>query len=87
MPHDADLDRWIGDLRGHLERGALMELPPVELGHGTGHLPGEQTVRIMLADHVDLADPAGSAASDPVWREQRRCALRDDFRRLRALLG
>ena len=84
--HD-NLDRWIGDLRGHLERGALMELPPLELGHGTRHLPGETTVRVMLNDLNDLNDPEGSGAGDPAWRQERLCGLRNDFRRLRELLG
>ena len=87
MLADDGLDRWISDLRGHLERGDLMELPSFELGHGTGHLPGETTVRIMLADLDDLADPLGSTARDPGWRDQRRRERLKDFRRLRALLG
>ena len=84
---DVALESWIGALRGHLERGALMELPPFELGHGTRRLPGETTVRVMLADLDDLEDPEGSAARDPEWRAQRRLSLLLDFGRLRALLG
>lgn len=84
---ERELAAWIDDLRGHLDRGALMELPPIELGHGTRHLPGEITVSVMLADLRDLDDPDGSAASDPAWRRERLCGLRDDFRRLRELLG
>jgi hypothetical protein len=86
MLHD-DLARWISDLRDRLSRGTLMELPPLDLGHGTRRLPGETTVRVMLADFDDLDDPAGSASHDPAWHRQRLCELRDDFRRLRALLG
>ena len=86
MLHD-DLARWISDLRDHLWHGALMELPPFDLGHGTRRLPGETTVRVMLADLDDLADPAGSASRDPAWHRRRLCELRDDFRRLRELLG
>ena len=87
MPADDGLDRWFSDLRGHLERGDLMELPPFEFGHGTGHLPGETTVRIMLADLADLDDPLGSAAREPGGRDQRRRELLEDFQWLRALLG
>jgi hypothetical protein len=84
---DVVLESWIGALRGHLERGALMELPPFELGHGTRSLPGETTVRIMLADMDDLEDPEGSAARDQTWRDMRRRRLLADFRWLRGLLG
>ena len=77
MLPDDGLDHRIRNLRDHLERGGLRELPPFDLGHGTGHFPGETTVRIMLADHQDLDDPTGSAAGDPAWRRER----------LRELLG
>ena len=87
MPPTGALARWISDLRDHLERGALMELPPFELGHGTRHLPGETTVRIMLADLEDLEDPDGSAARDRTWRDMRHRRLLADFRWLRELLG
>ena len=86
MLHD-DLARWISDLRDHLWRGALMELPPFELGHGMRRLPGETTGRVMLADLDDLEDPEGSAARDPEWRAQRRLSLLLDFGRPRELLG
>lgn len=86
MAPDNDLSRWIGDLSGHLQRGALMELPPFELGHGTWRLAGETTIRIMFSDLADLNAPSGSAASDPVWRQERLCRLYHDFRRLRELL-
>src|SRR4051794_1391226 len=72
MLHD-DLARWISDLRDRLSRETLMELPPFDLGHGTRRLPGETTVRVMLADFDDLDDPAGSASHDPAWHRQRLC--------------
>ena len=87
MTLDDGLDRWIRDLRGHLARGDLVGIRPIELGHGTAQLPGETTVRIMLADLADLDDPVGSAARDPAWRAERRCALLHDFGRLRERLG
>jgi hypothetical protein len=86
MP-DESLDRWIGGLSGRLERGELTHVGRFDLGDGTLCLPGETTVRSMLADLEDLEDPAGSAASDPAWRWERFCDLRDDFRRLRELIG
>jgi len=87
MQATVNLNRWIRDLRDHLARGALMELPPFDLGHGTTCLPGETTIRIMLSDQADLDDPAGSAARDPAWRDERRRGLLDDFTRLRELIG
>jgi hypothetical protein len=86
MVPDDGLDRWIRDLRAHLEGGDLAGLRPIELGHGTRCLSTETTIRIMLADLTDLDDPLGSAARDPDWRDERRCALRWDFRRLRKLI-
>jgi len=79
MPSDDGLDRWISDLRDHLANGDLAGIRPVEVGHGTRHLAGESTIRVMLNDLDDLNDPA--------WRQERLCGLRDDFRRLRELLG
>jgi hypothetical protein len=87
MPFDDALVPWIHALRARLKRGDLADLGPIELGHGTGRLPGEVTIRTMLADLADLADPHGSAASDPCWRQERLCGLSDDFERLRALIG
>src|SRR5690349_13578802 len=87
MVPDDDLDRWIADLRDRLERGDLADLSPIELGYGTRHLGGETTVRIMFHDLADLNHPAGSAANDPAWRQQRRRHLRDDFRRLHETIG
>ncbi len=59
MPADDGLDRWIRDLRGHLERGDLAGIGPVDIGDSTGGLPGELTIRIMLADldHLDDLPP------------------------------
>jgi hypothetical protein len=84
-PHD-DLDRWIADLRRRLARGELAGLGPFDLGDGTGDIPGERTVRVMLAD-LDHLDALPSHAEE--WRDfpARRRDLRDDFRRLRAVLG
>ena len=87
MAPDDGLDRWIRDLRDHLERGDLVGIGPIELGHGTRHLSGETAIRVMLADLADLDDPHGSAAGDRLWRDERRRGLLDDFRRLRELLG
>lgn len=87
MPPDDALDRWLNDLRDRLARGDLAGLGPIDMGHGTGHLPGETTVRIMMSDLDDLADPGGSAARDLAWHRERLRSLRGDFRWLRELLG
>jgi len=47
---DDDLKAWITDLRARLERGEFADTPPVDLGYGTGPLPADGTIRIMLAD-------------------------------------
>src|SRR3954454_17509018 len=60
MPSDDDLTRWICTRRDRQGRDGLMELAPFEFGHGTAHLPGVTTVRIMLADFADIKNPAGS---------------------------
>jgi hypothetical protein len=80
------LDRWIDDLRDRLKRGDLVGLRPIELGYGTGHLPAETTVRIMLADLDGWQDLPRR------YRERREHVLRrltllDEFRRLRELIG
>ena len=87
MAPDDSLDGWIRDLRGHLARGDLAGIRPIELGYGTRHLRGKTTIRVMLADLDDLDDPEGSWGGDAAWRDERRHRLRDDFTRLRALLG
>jgi hypothetical protein len=87
MLPDDSLQCWISDLRDNLARGGLANILPVEFGHGTRYLPGETTVRVMVSDLDDLNDPAGSAANDPAWRQERLCKLLQDFRRLRELLG
>lgn len=87
MATDDGLDRWIRDLRTHLARGDLVGLQPVDLGARTQHLPGQTTIRIMLADLADLDDPDGSWRGDTDWHDERRAGLLDDFRRLRDLIG
>jgi hypothetical protein len=83
---DDGLDRWISDLRARVARGDLARLPPFDLGYRTGHLPGETTVRIMLADldHLDGLSRASRDWLDAPWR---RDELLRDFRRLRDLIG
>jgi hypothetical protein len=81
-----DLDVWIQELRGRLQRGELSGLGPVDVGYGTDSLRVELVVRIMLndLDDVDAGAPAGrgSPASDV-----RRRVLLDDFKRLRDVIG
>ena len=88
MPTDLDpLTLWIADLHARLNAGDFDGLAPFELGHGTGHLPGETTIRIMLADLADLENPSGSARNDPGWQQRRLRWLLEDFRELRELIG
>jgi hypothetical protein len=87
MTPDDDLDRWIRDLRTHLDRGDLAGLSPFDIGDGTLHITGERAIRIMLADLADLDDPMGSTARDSRVRDVRRHSLLQDFARLRELLG
>ena len=79
-------EAWIYALRYRLARGELAGLGPIDLD-GTGHLPGEIVVRIMLSDLDDLDDPAGSRGDDAAWRAERRWRLLGDFGRLRMLIG
>ena len=72
---NGDLKAWITDLRARLERGEFADAPLVDLSYGSGALPAEDAIRIMLAD-LDDSDNA------PL-----RLALLDDFRRLRTLIG
>jgi len=72
---DDDLKAWITELRGRHKRGEFAGAPPVDLGYGSGTVPAEDTIRIMLAD-LDDSDNA------PL-----RLTLFDDFRRLRTLIG
>ena len=87
MTPDAELGRWIEELHERAGRGDLAGRGPLELGYGTGHLPGEVVVRILLLDWADLEDPAGSWGGDAAWRDERRRALLDEFGRLRELIG
>jgi len=72
---DDDLKAWITKLRARLEHGEFIDTPPIDLGYGTGPLPAEGTIRILLADLDD---------SDNV---PLRLRLLDDFRHLRDLIG
>jgi hypothetical protein len=77
---------WTVQLRERLATGELASLAPFDLGDGTEWLPGERTVRTMLADvdHFGLL-PSGLLETWPYvlrWYE-----LLGDFRRLRAPIG
>jgi hypothetical protein len=86
MIESDDLGRWIGTLRARLARGDLAGSGSIDLGDGTGHLPGELFVRIMLAD-LDHLDGLPPEAREWVDFPDRRQALLNDFKRLRELLG
>jgi hypothetical protein len=81
----AELERWIDGLRGRLERGDLADLEPFDVGDGTGHLPAEHTIRLMLAELDDLHLPP--YPNDQRGNVQQRLGeLLNRFRRLRKLL-
>ncbi len=85
VSQDDGLEAWIGELRDRLERGGLPGLGAVDVGYGTARLPTELTVRIMLADLDHCEEPPIC----PARRARdigRGAALREDLRRLRALI-
>ena len=82
----SDLGAWIADLRSRVDHGELERLGPVDLGYGTGHLAGETTIRVMLAD-LDHIDGLPAHARERVDLPHRRAELLDDFRQLRAMIG
>jgi hypothetical protein len=86
MSEDGRLTDWIDALRGRLAQGDLAGLGPIDVGDGTGHLSGEITIRVLLADLDDLDDPDGSWRVGGARAERRR-DLDAAFGRLRALIG
>ena len=86
MPTIDPLKAWIGTLRDRLGRDGLAHVAPFDLGDGTGGMPGERTIRIMLADldHLDALPPEARDLSE---NRERRRALLEDFRRLRAVIS
>jgi hypothetical protein len=86
LPSNDELAAWIADLRARLDRGDLATLGPVDVGHGTDALPGQDTVRIMLADLDELEELTPEEANDPV-NAARRDVLLTNFRILHTLIG
>ena len=84
--HADDLAEWVDELRGRLERGDLADLGPIDPGDGSGPLPGELRVRIMLADLDHHADLPLERRREPLIRARRRRLL-EDLRRLRERIG
>jgi hypothetical protein len=80
-----DLDAWIGILRDRLARGELATLDPIDIGYGTTILPARIMIAIMLTDLDELDEPATDWDADG-HRLERRRALLEEFRRLRALI-
>jgi len=81
-----DLIDWIENLRRRLERGDLASHPPVDVGHGTGDIPADLTISIMLADLDSYDDMPLAETNDPV-NVARWFNLLDDFRILRMFVG
>ena len=65
---DDGLDAWLHELRDRLERGELAGLAPIDVGYGTGTIPADLTIKIMLAD---LDPTAMSRRSPPAARTDR----------------
>ena len=80
-----DIMPWIRELRDRLNRGELASLGPTDLGYGTGMLPGEQVIRMMLAD-LDHCDEPPTWKNGRVVDVVRRQVLLGDFQRLRDLI-
>jgi hypothetical protein len=78
-----DLVRWITDLRARVDAGALADLAPVELGHGTANLRCETMVKTMLADleHLKMLPESGAD------RQARLMILLGNFGRMRLAIG
>jgi hypothetical protein len=83
---DDGLSAWLTDLRARLSHGDMVQQAPIDLGYGTGRLPGATTIQVMLAD-LDHLDDLPRHAWEWVDMPWRRVRLLDDFRRLRALIG
>lgn len=77
---------WVDDLRRRLERGELAGHPPIDVGAGTGNIPAELIIKIMLADLDSYGDLTPAEADDPVYAA-RQDSLLADFRALRLLMG
>ena len=81
-----DLTTWIDELRYRARQGHLATLGPIDIGDRTGVLPGERTIRIMLADLDDINHLLLDASTSTHLTVRRRHLL-NDFRRLRDLIG
>jgi hypothetical protein len=81
-----NLDAWIEELRGRLERGELRRFGVVELRDGSHTFTLEQAVRIMLADWDHLAALPPASYPDALTAGRRQ-ALSDDFQYLRDRLA
>jgi len=62
---DDDLKAWITDLRARLERGEFTGAPPVDLGYGTGPLPTEVVIQVLLDDLARIIHEAISLGRPP----------------------
>jgi hypothetical protein len=86
MQATVDLNHWIGTLPDRLARGEFANLAPFNLGDGTGTLPGQTTIRIMLAD-LDHLEQLPATTHEPRTTFVRLHDLFRDFTRLRELIG
>jgi hypothetical protein len=73
----AETASWVCVLDGY---------PPIDLGYGTGGLPAERMMRLLLADLDSFDDVVPDQHADAVNVAHQRAVL-DELRRLRELLG
>jgi hypothetical protein len=83
MPRMASIDVLTADVRSGL--CVLDGYPPMDLGYGTGGLPAERLMRILLADLDSFDDLTPDKRADTVNVAHQRAVL-DELRRLRELL-
>ena len=72
----ADAESWVRVLDGY---------PPIDLGYGTGGLPAEQMLRILLADLDSFDYLTPDQRADPVNVTHQRAVL-EELGRLREVL-
>ncbi len=84
-----DVETWISNLRGCLDRGELAGHGPITLRDGSRLPDAELAVRLLLADlaHLDALPPARYPDPPDPQIARRRRELLVDFQHLRAQLA
>ena len=66
LPPDDELAAWIANVRIRLDRGDLATIGPIDVGHGTDILPGQDTIRIMLAELDEFDEMTPDEVDDAI---------------------